>query len=169
MDLLESWRRRKVLPHIRGRLLDIGCGFNNLVRSYDGPGVGIDVFPWPGVNVLVGAADRLPFDSGSFDTVTVIAALNHIPNRDAALRDMHRVLRPRGRVIVTMIGPLTGIIAHVLFTQDEAARGGMRDGERKGLRHHDVMTLLSSTGFVIRRVESFQFWLNRVYIAEKGA
>lgn len=169
MDLLEGWRRRKVMPHIRGRLLDIGCGFNNLVRRYDGPGVGIDVFAWPGVDVLVRHPLRLPFRSESFDTVTIIAALNHIPNRETVLRDVHRVLRPEGRLILTMIGPLTGILAHLLFTQDEAVRGGMREGETKGLRHRQVLGLLASTGFVIRRVESFQLRLNRVYVAEKGA
>ena len=169
MDLLESWRRRKVLPHIRGRLLDIGCGFNNLVRRYEGPGVGIDVFSWPGVDVLVSHPLRLPFRSESFDTVTIIAALNHIPNREAVLRDVHRVLRPGGRLILTMIGPLTGVVAHLLFTQDEAVRGGMLEGETKGLRHRDVLGLLASTRFVIRRVEPFQLWLNRVYVAEKGA
>jgi ubiquinone/menaquinone biosynthesis C-methylase UbiE len=131
--------------------------------------VGIDVFPWPGVNVLVGQLDCLPFGSESFDTVTIIAALNHIPDRQAALRDAHRVLRPGGRLILTMIRPLTDVVAHLFFTQDETARGGMREGERKGLRHRDVIALLSSTGFEIRRVESFQVWLNHVYIAEKRA
>ena len=32
-----------VVPHIKGRLLDIGCGLNELVRAYAGDGIGVDV------------------------------------------------------------------------------------------------------------------------------
>lgn len=167
MDPLESWRRRKVLPYIRGRLLDVGCGYNNLVRSYPGPGIGVDVFPWPGIDVQIGDASTLPFPTALFDTVTIVAALNHIPNRQRALEEMHRVLRPQGRLIVTMIGPLTGVIAHLLFRQDDRVRGGMLEGERQGLRSRDVRRALSTAGFTLTHVESFQFALNRVYVGEK--
>jgi len=169
MDLLEDWRRRKVLPLIRGRLLDIGCGFNNLVRTYTGPGIGVDVHPWPGIDAQIGDAAHLPFPSSTFDTVTIVAALNHIPNRAAALKDVHRVLRPDGDLILTMIGPLTGVIAHVLFKQDEKERGGMRPGEEEGLRHGDLLRLLSACGFELRLVRPFQLGLNRVYVARKPA
>jgi len=168
MDPLENWRRRKVLPHIRGRLLDLGCGFNNLVRAYDGTaGVGVDVFGWPGIDVLIASAARLPFRTAAFDTVTIIAALNHIPNREAALTEVHRVLRPDGRLILTMISPLVGAMAHIMFKRDEKTRGGMSAGEKNGLRRGEVVSLLSASGFALRRTEPFQLWLNCVYVAEK--
>jgi SAM-dependent methyltransferase len=168
MDPLESWRRRRVVPHLRGRLLDVGCGFNNLVRAY-GSGVGVDVFPWPGIDVLIADAGALPFLDASFDTVTVLAALNHIPNRDAALREIRRVLRPGGRVVLTMIGPLTGKVAHVLFRRDEDTRGGMRPGEKDGLTRGEMESLLRGAGFGLVRTERFQLWLNCVYVAERPA
>ncbi len=167
MDLLEDWRRRKVLPHIHGRLLDIGCGFNNLVSAYDGPGTGIDVHPWPGIDVQISDAARLPFAASSFDTVTIVAALNHIPNRAAALEEVHRVLKPGGNLVLTMIGPLTGVVAHILFKKDEHERGGMRPGEEEGLRHRDLLRLLAKCGFVLEVVRPFQLGLNRVYVARK--
>ena len=40
--LLEHRRATAVLPHVRGRLLDVGCGSNQLVRRY-GDGMGVDV------------------------------------------------------------------------------------------------------------------------------
>ena len=166
MDPLESWRHRMVLPHLRGRLLDVGCGFNNLVRRY-GSGVGVDIFPWPGIDVLVGDAALLPFRDGTFDTVSVLAALNHIPNREAALREMSRVLAHDGRIIVTMIGPLTGVIAHALFKRDEDTRGGMVQGEKDGLTTKEMAALLASSGFVVERVVPFQLGLNRVYVGGK--
>ena len=44
-----------VLNAARGRLLDIGCGTNRLVMRYraeGGDGVGVDVYPWDGVDLV---------------------------------------------------------------------------------------------------------------------
>ena len=45
-------------------------------------------------------AETLPFPAESFDTVAVSLALCTIPNPEAALREMARVCRPRGRVVL---------------------------------------------------------------------
>jgi len=166
MDSLEGWRRNKALPYVKGSLLDLGCGFNNLVRSY-GRGVGVDVFQWPGVDVLINNAACLPFADATFDTATILAALNHIPNREHALSEVYRVLRKDGRLIVTMIGPLTGLIAHIFFVRDEKVRGGMRPGEKKGMKREEVISLLAACGFAVVQEQPFQLGLNRVYMAEK--
>jgi SAM-dependent methyltransferase len=167
MDLLEGWRVARVLPLIRGRLLDVGCGFNNLVSAY-GSGVGVDIFPWDGVDVLVGDPAELPFPDRSFDTVTIVAALNHIPNRAEALIEIGRVLRSCGRLVVTMIGPKTGLLAHALFVRDERTRGGMRPGEKGGMTRQEVVGLLRSCGFTIVREVPFQLGLNRVFVGLKN-
>jgi len=41
-----------MLPHIRGRLLDIGCGTNKLVKSYMGEGIGVDVYQWGAMSIF---------------------------------------------------------------------------------------------------------------------
>jgi SAM-dependent methyltransferase len=167
MDALERVRIVKVLPFVRGRLLDLGCGFNNLVRLY-GNGVGVDVYPWPGVDVLVGNSAFLPFPTCAFDTVTILAALNHIPNRRDVLLEVQRVLADDGRLILTMISPLTGRIAHLLFAKDERTRGELGKGERMGMTRQEVESLLQATGFVVRESVRFEFHLNRVYIVVKA-
>jgi SAM-dependent methyltransferase len=167
MDALERARVVKVLPFVRGRLLDLGCGFNNLVSLY-GAGVGVDVHPWPGVDVLVRNSALLPFPTCAFDTVTIVAALNHIPNRRHVLLEVQRVLADDGRLILTMIGPLTGRIAHALFAKDERTRGGLTEGERMGMTRQEVESLLRATGFVVQELVPFEFHLNWVYIAEKA-
>ena len=166
MDLLERWRLHVVRPFIRGRLLDLACGYNNLVRAH-GRGVGADVFPWAGIDIRIGDAARLPFRHGSFDTVSVVAALNHIPNRVAALTEMKRVLRPGGFFLATMIGPWTGRVAHLLFQQDERARGGTRPGELDGIHPLGMRALLHDAGFEPVREIPFQLGLNRLYVAKK--
>jgi ubiquinone/menaquinone biosynthesis C-methylase UbiE len=52
--------------------------------------------------VVNGDAERMPFPSGSFDRVSSNGVLHHTPDMTAALREVHRVLRPGGeaRIIV---------------------------------------------------------------------
>lgn len=45
-------------------------------------------------------AERLPFASDSFDAVTSTQVLEYVPNVDAALLELRRVLRPGGRVLI---------------------------------------------------------------------
>jgi SAM-dependent methyltransferase len=167
MDLLEVSRHRVVLPHIRGHFLDLACGYNNLTRAH-GSGIGADVFPWDGIDVQVGDPARLPFRDGSFDTVSVVAALNHIPNREATLLEVMRVLRPGGLFLATMIGPWTGHLAHLFFRHDEDRRGGMRPGELQGIPPRAMRALLQHAGFQLVQEVPFQLRLNRLYVARKA-
>jgi demethylmenaquinone methyltransferase/2-methoxy-6-polyprenyl-1,4-benzoquinol methylase len=45
-------------------------------------------------------AEALPFDDNEFDAVTIAFGLRNVTDKDAALREMHRVLRPGGRALI---------------------------------------------------------------------
>ena len=45
-------------------------------------------------------AEHLPFPDNYFDCVSIAFGLRNVTHKDAALREMHRVLKPGGRVIV---------------------------------------------------------------------
>jgi hypothetical protein len=90
---LRGERFAAVLPVLRGKVLDIGAGDNVLVRLYrqregDAPAaresVGVDVVDWGAGCVIIESSARLPFPDESFDCVTFIACINHIPERQAA-------------------------------------------------------------------------------------
>lgn len=165
---LEAWRIRTVLPHVTGDLIDLGCGNNRLVRGY-GNGVGVDVYPWGDVDVLIDDAAQLPFADASFDTATVLAALNHIPNRQQAVRELHRVLRPGGLLITTMIPPKLSRIWHALrkpWDADQTERG-MEEGEVYGLTANQIRELLTSVGFAVEREERFMLKVNLLTIGRK--
>jgi len=164
-----NWRTRVVIPHIRGRLLDMGCGLNELVRTYSGDGTGVDVYQWGDVDVVVDDAARLPFDDEEFETVTVVAALNHIPNRAEALGEVYRVLRPGGRIIVTMITAPVGRVWHLVrrpWDADQRERG-MKRGEVYGLSRGEVHLLLEQAGFRITYEQRFMLGLNLLTVATK--
>jgi ubiquinone/menaquinone biosynthesis C-methylase UbiE len=47
-----------------------------------------------------GDARDLPFPAATFDAAFLVATLGEIPDRDQALRELHRVLKPGGRLVV---------------------------------------------------------------------
>ena len=45
-------------------------------------------------------AENLPFADGEFDAVTIAFGLRNVTDKDAALNEMHRVLRPGGKALI---------------------------------------------------------------------
>jgi len=159
-----------VMKHCRGRLLDIGCGNNQLVKTYGHNSVGIDVYDFGGNALIIEDSSKLPFENGSFQTVSFVASLDHIPNRWEALKEAHRILSEGGRVLVTMISPFIGILRHKLAWWDpDQHKRGMKKGEEMGLTHEYIVSLLENTGFKLIERKRFIVGLNNLYIFEKEA
>lgn len=161
---LADERLNAVRPWLAGRLLDVGAGPNTLVNEYE-DGVGVDVFDWGGGAIVVDDTSHLPFESGSFDTITFIACLNHIPNRELALREARRLTRPGGRLIVTMIDPILGAIGHkIWWYSEDKLRGGMKPGEVGGLWTGDVVRMCRRAGFRLLHHGRFVYGLNNLLV-----
>jgi len=83
------------------------------------------------VNATQGDARELPYDDDSFDAAILVTVLGEIPDQDAALREVARVLKPRGRLIV---GELFGD-PHMVTTRSLERRAdgaGLRLSRRSG-------------------------------------
>jgi len=163
-------RIRTVLPHIEGYLLDIGCGTNELLKNYSGKGIGVDVYQWGNVDIVVKDTSKLPFDKQTFDSITIIAALNHIPNRKEVLIEAKRVLKEDGNLIITMIPPKISRIWHGIrkpWDADQSERG-MKEGEVYGMSENDLENLLSDTGFEVKIKKKFMLGINNLTIATKN-
>jgi SAM-dependent methyltransferase len=91
------------------RLLDVGCA-EGVLRAAMGPGplvIGLDTsavllraHPAP---VVQADAAHLPFADDSFDAVTAVNVLYHLPDPLVALREARRVLRAGGALVATAI------------------------------------------------------------------
>jgi len=134
----------------RPRILDVGCGTgaNLLMLSKFGDAEGVDVSEDAlafcrerGLeNVKLGAAEQLPYEDGTFDLVTALDVVEHLDDDLAGLREMRRVLRPGGRVL--------------LFVPTFMFLWGLQDdvsNHRRRYRMPELGRVLEQAGFQIER------------------
>ena len=83
------------------------------------------------VEASQGDARDLPYPDASFDAAYLVTVLGEIPDQDAALRELHRVLEPDGRLVV---GELLGDPHYVVFgrLRERAEAAGLRLDRRVG-------------------------------------
>jgi len=178
-----SKQRQKVVPHAEGRVLEVGMGSGLNLSFYDPsriekvwglepsegmrrraePRLGDAPFEveWLGL-----PGEEIPLDDASADTVLLTYTLCTIPDAPAALAQMHRVLKPGGKLLFSEHGaaPDPG----VRKWQDrinpiwKKLAGGCNI-------NRDVPAALAEAGFEVRQLETmylpktpsiaaFQYW-----------
>ena len=184
LSSLLSERFYYVQKEVIGYCLDVGCGpYNRFINDYlKGNGIGVDVFPHEGLSDqnIINDVSRFPFDDGTFDSITFIANINHIPKsqRDIELAEAYRCLRSGGNVIVTMGNPIAEILMHKLVWAydrffgtnfDRDSKRGMSEEEEYYLEDSEIITRLARAGFRDLRKRRFvtQWGLNHLLIGWK--
>jgi len=82
-------------------------------------------------------SDALPFASASFDAVVCKGALDHFERPEAAIAEMARVTRPRGRVVLA-IANFESLACRAARGVDGVRETWLRQPVRRGRRHYDV-------------------------------
>lgn len=169
---------------VTGYCLDVGCGRRNrLINEYlDGNGKGVDVFRYEGLedDQILADPAQFPFDDGSFDSMTFIANINHVPEplRDAELAEAYRCLRPAGAIVMTMGNPVAELLVHRVVawhdrlfgtSHDMDGERGMVEGEAYFLRDAEILQRLRRAGFTNIRKKHFltQWGLNHLFVGAK--
>ncbi|MCL5270068.1 MAG: metalloregulator ArsR/SmtB family transcription factor [bacterium] len=96
------------------------------------------------VELRQGMLEQLPLAAGETDLAVAILMLHHLADIGAALRDVHRILKSGGRLLIVEIHPY----------DNERFRLAMAD-RRGGIEAAVLKTLLQQAGFVI--VESWEY------------
>jgi SAM-dependent methyltransferase len=90
------------------RLLDVGCGekpYAPLFTPYASSYVGVDPVENPMAD-LRGSIEKLPVDDASFDVVLCAQVLEHVDDPAQGVSELHRVVAPGGRVLLSTHGTM---------------------------------------------------------------
>lgn len=140
----------RMAPPPEGRcVLEIGCGTGTNLRHYQDAGcavTGLDLSPAmlavargklrPRTPLHRGDAARLPYADGRFDLVIAMLTLHEMPRaiRSAVMDEIRRVLKPRGRLLLTDFhpGPLRfpkgyGVKPFIMLIERMAGRDHFRN------------------------------------------
>ena len=156
-------------------MLDVGCGNGNILRiinkmlSTDLYGIDIsenmikEAKKVLGTNVklTVGDAESLPYDDEQFNVVLCSASFHHFPNPDISLKEIYRVLKKDGILILgDPTGPFdlcTKIINKLLKNT--------KFGYYRFYNKKEIVALMESAGFTVDdylRTSSTFFALNAI-------
>jgi SAM-dependent methyltransferase len=180
-------------PELRTRadlsILDYGCGVATLLkllRSHGVPGTltGTDISTgmlreaerhWPAASppplfrAQNGAATGLP--AAEFDLIVISAVLHHVPvgQRTAVYAELHRLLRPGGRLVVFEHNPWNPVtryvVAHTPIDRDAIllpppeVTASLRASAWHDIRTGHFMFLPPRLGFFATLIERLLYWL----------
>jgi len=117
-----------------GKVLDVGCGegrFCRMLKPDAGSVIGVD--PTPVLitaarardkqgSYLRGIAERLPFQADTFDLVVSYLTLIDIPDVHAGIREMARVLKPGGTLLIANLTSFNTAVADQGWIKDRVGR-----------------------------------------------
>lgn len=205
MNIDRLWRRRVVREVRRlgpGRILDVATGTGDLAiglaRGIAGAQVlGVDLSEQMlavarrkveagGLDGRVlldcGDAEHLPVATASVDAATVAFGVRNFGDLEAGLRELHRVLRPGGRVVIlefsTPRNPLFRAVYEFYTYRILPRIGGMVSRDRRAYEYLPAsvgefpsparfMELMAAAGFRNCRARSQSFGIAQIYIGER--
>jgi ubiquinone/menaquinone biosynthesis C-methylase UbiE len=153
------------------RVLDVACGTGSVVRraaqrvGADGTVVGLDLSESmlkvarkvsseirPAIEWRKGDVHDIPFPNATFDVVFCQQGLQFFPDRSAALREMHRVLAPNGRLTVSVLrsiehNPGWALLAEVLERHVGSDAGAIMRSPFLHLSTDELRDLIAGAGF----------------------
>lgn len=144
------------------RILDVGCGSGVLLnllhkKGFEVSGVDLSIDAAEivkqnyGLDVAVGSIEDVFFDPGSFDVVVLLHTLEHVPNPRAMLKEVIRILKPSGRLVVQV--PNIDSLQFRLF----GVRWYGLDVPRHLIDYSQssILKLLSEVGLNVKRLRHF--------------
>jgi SAM-dependent methyltransferase len=151
------------------RVLDLGCGpgaDTKVLREHTEHVIALDLSPsmigkasgdTPDASFLAADGQALPFPNNTFDAVWMRLVLIHTPEPAATMREIARVLKPGGRVVLTE--PDQG--SHLVATPHNDIFERVRAQRRTTFRHptigRDLPELATNAGLIVKKS-----WLNPI-------
>ncbi|MBF0538678.1 MAG: class I SAM-dependent methyltransferase [Nitrospirae bacterium] len=143
-------------------VLDVGCGSGGFLPILSGlcaKLVGIDITPsfvgksrelveklsLSNTEIIQESCNHLPFDNDSFDVVVMIDVIHHMEDAQGSLKEVYRVLKPGGNVIVFEPNKLNPLV-YIMCMLDPNEQGLLRLGTK------GIYRRLFSPYFTVERI-----------------
>lgn len=98
-----------IRKHAKGKLLDLGCGNVPLYEMYKPLVDNVICADWPNslhkqlfIDFQINLNQQFPIKNNIFDTILLTDVLEHLTNPDNVFRESLRVLKPNGKLILTV-------------------------------------------------------------------
>ncbi len=170
--LIAKLRLSKIMNEskINSCVLDFGCGsqayfLKQISQSIRlGYGLDYDVDDTSFNNLVLkkfNFIDKLPFTNDYFDSIFMLAVLEHIdPNKvDLLFKEFSRVLKTKGKIVMTTPTQLSKPLLELLASLNIINKDEIKD-HKKYYSESDVLLLGKNNGFSVSNYELFQFGLN---------
>lgn len=203
-----SWRRRALReildPRQAQRLLDIACGTGDFSLAIarrmhpDSRIIGLDLSEGMlavmrdkvtkaglerQISCEQGDSEQLRWEDATFDVVTIAFGIRNFAHRETALREILRVLRPGGRLVILELSvPENAFLRwcyNLYFMHFVPWIGGMISGDKSAYTYlpasvqrfpgrREWTATMARCGYTQVRHKAFTFGLCRMYVGEKG-
>lgn len=178
-----DWRYAMVRPYVRGEVCELGCDVARVLREdrgqlsgYCGLDVRADVVgklsvEFPKARFLVRDFDRDRLDAGGpFDTILMVAVLEHLWNVRFVFEQIVASLKPGGLVVITTPTPFGNDVVYRYGTRIGLFEESAIDGHVTVLNRHRFGIIAREFGLSIKRYAHFQLFCNQlVVLGRSGA
>ncbi|MBP9759478.1 class I SAM-dependent methyltransferase [Candidatus Dojkabacteria bacterium] len=168
--VFEDLLSKKELQNIK--FLEVGCGlgyFSNKAFKMGAKVTGIDIGPklvkinkklTPKGTFVVSSASKLPFKDNTFDVVLSTEVIEHVDNQKEALKEMCRVLKKNGVLVITtpnrLFKPLFDLLSFLRIRPYH--------GNEKWIYSWDMKAILLKSGMKLIDEKYFNFIAPNYYL-----
>ena len=153
------------------KVLDVGCGLGYFLLSLSKKGVecyGIDTSPESldyvrehiTPNVKTGSCTSIPYEDNTFDKALFCEVIEHVADDNAALKEIRRVLKPGGRLVVSTPG-FEGWLTRTYLKRLGHHEGGEKH-ERDGYYTSELEEKIEQNGMKVVRSRLSMFLLSEL-------
>jgi 2-polyprenyl-3-methyl-5-hydroxy-6-metoxy-1,4-benzoquinol methylase len=152
---LQQSRFKQVQPYLHGDVLDFGGNEGELKKLVKGS--------YTLVNY-----DHSPMENKTFDTVVVLAVIEHIEVNDVSsvFKQFKTKVKPNGIIFLTTPTPLAKPLLEFLAYINVLDRHNIEEHKHYWTKD-EIKTLGEQNGFTLKRYKKFQLGFNQLAILEK--
>lgn len=150
-----------------GRFLDVGCATGFVLSGIRqksawevfgcelSPGASAYAREQLGLQVTTGQLADAAYARGFFDVIQVNNVLEHVLDPVGLLREIHRILKPAGRLLLNVPNGANDVLPLLAFWESEQHPPRSKDGHLFFFTARTLETLFRQTGFRIQRQKTY--------------